>query len=117
MEKRLRLIEFFAGYGSQHKALDYLDLEVESWKTCEWAVKSIQALKDLHFKDDNNDYSKDLTKEDLVEFLTNKGISANYNEPMSEEQIKMANTGDNVYLKINAKILDAIEDVAIEITI
>ena len=36
---------------------------------------------------------------------------------MSEEEIKMANTGDNVYLKINAKILDAIEDVAIEITI
>lgn len=87
-DKQLRLIEFFAGYGSQHKALDYLDLKAESWKTCEWAVKSIQALKDLHFKDDNNDYSKDLTKEDLVKFLTDKGISANYNEPMSEEQIK-----------------------------
>ena len=83
-DKQLRLIEFFAGYGSQHKALDYLDLKAESWKTCEWAVKSIQALKDLHFKDDNNDYSKDLTKEDLVKFLTDKGISANYNEPMSE---------------------------------
>lgn len=87
-DKQLRLIEFFAGYGSQHKAFDYLDLKVESWKICEWAVKSIQAYKDLHFKDDNNDYSKDLTKEDLVKFLTDKGISANYNEPMSEEQIK-----------------------------
>ena len=47
-------------------------------------------------------------------YLEGKGINT---EAMSEEEIKMANTGDNVYLKINAKILDAIEDVAIEITI
>lgn len=47
-------------------------------------------------------------------YLEGKGIQT---DNMSEDQIKMANTGDNVYLKINAKILDAIEDVAIEITI
>lgn len=86
--KKLRLIEFFAGYGSQHKALDYLGIDVESWKTCEWAVKSIQALKDLHFSSDNNDYSKDLSKEQLIDYLSKKGISADYNSPMSLEQIK-----------------------------
>lgn len=47
-------------------------------------------------------------------YLNGKGVDTSV---MSEEQIKMANTGDDVYLKINAKILDAIEDVAIEITI
>ena len=47
-------------------------------------------------------------------YLNSKGVDTSV---MSEEQIKMANTGDDVYLKINAKILDAIEDVAIEITI
>ena len=47
-------------------------------------------------------------------YLEGKGIDTSV---MSEDQIKMANTGDDVYLKINAKILDAIEDVAIEITI
>ena len=88
MKKQIRLIEFFAGYGSQLKAFDYLGMKVESWKTCEWAIKSIQAYKDLHFKDDNTDYSKGLTQDEVIEFLTNKGISANYNEPMSEEQIK-----------------------------
>lgn len=86
--KPIRLISLFSGYDSQLLALKYLGANVESWKTCEWAVKSIQALKDLHFGDDNTDYSKDLTKEELIEFLYKKGISSNYNEPMTEQQIK-----------------------------
>ena len=76
------------GYGSQHFALEYLGANFEQWKLCEWAVKSIQAYKDAHFKDDNTDYSKDLTVEEIFIFLANKGISANYNEPMTYEQIK-----------------------------
>lgn len=47
-------------------------------------------------------------------YLQGKGIDV---EAMPDDEIKMANTGDDVYLKINVKILDAIEDVAIEITI
>lgn len=88
IDKPIRLIELFAGYGSQHFALEYLSANFESWKICEWAVKSIQAYKDAHFKDDNIDYSKELTKEQVFEFLSNKGISQNYNEPMTFDQIK-----------------------------
>lgn len=88
VDKPIRLIELFAGYGSQHFALDYLGVNFESWKICEWAVKSIQAYKDAHFGNDNTDYSKDLSKEQLIDYLTKKGISANYNEPMSYEQVK-----------------------------
>lgn len=87
-KKKIRLIELFSGYGSQALALKYLGVDFESWRTCEWAVKSIQAYKDIHFKDDNTNYSKDLTKEQLIEFLYKKGISSNYNEPMTEQQIK-----------------------------
>lgn len=88
IDKPIRLIELFAGYGSQHFALEYLGVQFESWKICEWAVKSIQAYKDAHFGNDNTDYSKDLTKEELFDYLANKGISSNYNEPMTYEQIK-----------------------------
>lgn len=88
IDKPIRLIELFAGYGSQHFALEYLGVEFESWRICEWAVKSIQAYKDAHFGNDNIDYSKDLTKEELFDYLANKGISSNYNEPMTFEQIK-----------------------------
>lgn len=86
--KPVRLISFFSGYDSQSLALKYLGAKFEHWKTCEWAVKSIQALKDAHFKNDDTNYSKDLTKEQIIDYLTNKGISANYNEPMTREQIK-----------------------------
>lgn len=83
INKPIRLIELFGGYGSQHFSLEYLGVNFEQWKLCEWAVKSIQAYKDAHFNNDNTDYSKEFSKEYLIEFLANKGISQNYNEPMT----------------------------------
>ena len=65
IDKPIRLIELFAGYGSQHFALDYLGANFESWKICEWAIKSIQAYKDAHFSTDNTDYSKELTRDQV----------------------------------------------------
>ena len=85
--KPIRLIEFFAGYGSQALALKYLGVPFEHHKTCEWAIKSIQAYKDIHFTDDDTDYSKDLSVEEIKNYLFNKGISSNYNEPMSKQQV------------------------------
>lgn len=86
--KPIKLIEFFAGYGSQALALKYLNLDFTHHRICEWAVKSIQAYKDIHFKDDNTDYSQLFSKEQIIEYLYKKGISSNYNDPMSYEQIK-----------------------------
>lgn len=88
-KKNIRLIEFFAGYGSQALALKYLGINFEHWKTCEWAIKSIQAYKDIHFT--NKTYDSDLTKDEYVDYLFKKGISSNYNEPMTYEQIKRMN--------------------------
>ena len=88
IDKPIRLIELFAGYGSQALALKYLGVDFEHWRICEWAVKSIQAYKDMHFSSDNTDYSKNLTQQEVIDFLVSKGISANYNEPMTEQQIK-----------------------------
>lgn len=85
--KPIRLIELFAGYGSQALALKYLGVEFEHWKICEWAVKSIQAYKDIHFTDDNEDYSKNVDYKTICSILKTKGISSNYNEPMSMQQI------------------------------
>ena len=90
--KPIRLIEFFAGYGSQALALKYLGVPFEHWKICEWAVKSIQAYKDIHFTDDNFDYSWCYeNKEDIVDHLYELGISSNYNEPMTSQQISRLN--------------------------
>lgn len=87
INKPIRLIELFAGYGSQNLSLKYLGVNYEHYKICEWATKSIQAYNDLHIQD-YADYSRDLTKEEIIKRLFNYGISANYNEPMTLEQIK-----------------------------
>lgn len=88
INKPIRLIELFAGYGSQHFALKYLGVKFESWKICEWAVKSIQSYRDAHFGEDKTNYSATLFKDEIIEYLANKGISSNYNEPMTFEQVK-----------------------------
>lgn len=89
--KPIKLIEFFGGYGSQALALKYLGANFEHHKLCEWAVKSIQAYKDVHMTNDDTDYSKDLSIEEVKEYLFSKGISSNYNEPMTKEQINRLN--------------------------
>lgn len=85
---KIRLIECFAGYGSQAISMKTLGLDFEHWKICEWATKSIQAYKDVHFPNDNNDYSKDMTYDEVNDYLFKKGVSMDYNKPMTFEQIK-----------------------------
>ena len=72
LNKKLRLIETFAGYGSQALSLKYLDVPFEHWKICEWAIPSIQAYKDTHFTNDATDYSRELTKEQITILLDNQ---------------------------------------------
>lgn len=86
IEKPIRLIELFAGYGSQALALKYLGVHFEHWKISEWAVKSISAYKDLHFCEDETDYSAGLTEKQIKEWLAGR-ISADYSTPMTEKQI------------------------------
>ena len=87
--KPIRLIETFSGYGSQALALKYLGVEFEHWKTCEWAIKSIQAYKDIHFTNDTKEIS--MSKDEMIDYLYSKGISSNYNEPMTKNQISRLN--------------------------
>jgi DNA (cytosine-5)-methyltransferase 1 len=87
IDKPIRLIELFGGYGSQALALKYLGVPFEHWKMSEWAVKSIQAYKDLHAADDNTDYSAGLTEAEIKAWLLGR-ISSNYSEPLNEKQIE-----------------------------
>lgn len=88
LTKPIRLIELFAGYGSQALALKYLGVPFEHWKICEWNYKSCQAYKQFHMTDDSIDYSEGKTREELIEYLSRRGISADWNKPMTLEQIK-----------------------------
>lgn len=86
INKTIRLITLFSGYDSQALALKYLGVPFEHYKTCEWAVPSIQALKDLHFGEDNTDYSASLSDLEIVDYLDGR-ISTDYSTPMTRAQI------------------------------
>lgn len=85
-DKPIRLIELFAGYGSQALALKYLGVQFEHYRISEWATKSIRAYKDLHATDDHTDYSQGLTVAEIKAWLTGK-ISTDYSTPATAEQI------------------------------
>lgn len=84
--KPLRLIELFAGYGSQHLALKYLGVPCESYAISEWAIKSIQAYKDMHEPDDDTDYGAEMTDDEIRAFLKGR-ISRDYSNPLTDAQI------------------------------
>lgn len=86
IDKPIRLIELFAGYGSQALALKYSGIPFEYWRISEWAVKSIRAYKDLHFSGDSTDYSQNLTVREIRRWLDGK-ISSDYSKPMTGERI------------------------------
>lgn len=62
IKKPIRIIELFAGYGSQHLALTYLGVDVKGHKIVEWAVPSIQAYKDLHYGDANTNHKNERSR-------------------------------------------------------
>lgn len=88
VDKPLRLITLFSGYDSQALALKYLGVPFDHYRTCEWAIPSIQALKDLHFESDTADYSVGMSKAELVESLYKSGVSSDYNKPLTKAQLQ-----------------------------
>lgn len=86
--KPIRLIEFFAGIGSQAKALKRLGIAFEHHKICEWAIPSIISYNAIHIQNFENECFKAFTKQEMVEWLVDKGVSVNYNEPALKSQLQ-----------------------------
>lgn len=87
IDKPIRLIELFSGIGAQAKALEVLRANFEHWKTCDWAVPSIHAYDSIHKTYLNNKYGEiEKLPRDVRENMV-RGVSSNYNEPMSANQI------------------------------
>lgn len=87
INKKVKLIELFAGVGSQAMALRDSGIDFDYHKICEWEVNAIASYRAIHMSDDKNDYSVRYTRKNLVEILHNAGISSDGKKPMSIESI------------------------------
>ena len=85
--KPIRLIELFGGYGSQALALDMIDADYKSIHLCEWEPEAVRSYHAIHYPDNNNDYSKNLTKEEICKYLAKTGISFDGTTPASVEML------------------------------
>lgn len=84
----IRLIELFAGIGSQAMALRNIGADFEKYLICEWWVQAVASYKAIHFADDDTDYSEGIIKTELIDILFEYGISNDGKEPMTKEQIQ-----------------------------
>lgn len=102
IDKNIRLVELFSGVGTQAMALRDIGAEFERYKTSEWEVNAIASYKAIHCENDNTDYSRGMTKEELPEELYRLGISNDGKEPMPLEKIEkkpekwLRNTYNNI---------------------
>lgn len=88
IHKPIRLIELFAGIGSQAMALRNIGANFERYLISEWQVQAFASYKAIHFAEDKKDYSKEIATEKLSGILYNFGISANGKSQMTLKQIE-----------------------------
>lgn len=91
IDKPVRLIELFAGIGSQAKALQNLGVDFEKWVISEWEANATKSYKAIHCENDNTDYSNGISQKDLINALFSMGISNDGKEPMTLKQIARKN--------------------------
>ena len=90
--KKVRLIELFAGVGSQAMALRDLGVDFDYHLMSEWNYHAILSYKNIHFANDDKDYSSGLTTDAICKKLYNMGISADGKKAMSRSQIMHLNS-------------------------
>ena len=88
INKPIRLIELFAGVGSQAMALRDLGADFKHHRIAEWEVSAFKSYKAIHMSDDDTDYSKDISNGDLPHVLFRLGISTNGKDPMTLKEIQ-----------------------------
>lgn len=87
MNKPIRLIETFAGYGSQLMSLKMLGADVNSHCISEWDVNANASYNAIHSKDKTN-YAISKSTEELIDELYNLGISTDGKTLMTKDKIK-----------------------------
>lgn len=103
--KPIRLIEFFAGIGAQSKALEVLGANFESYKIAEWSKESIKAYTYIHHYNE----IKNCTSKDIINL---KGISRDYNSPMTNDQLNRLKDDEKILLSNCIKISHNLIDIS-----
>lgn len=91
-KKPIRLIELFAGIGTQYQALKRIGTDVESYLISDWNIPSNIAYKAMLKVTDGNiddtDYSANLTHDEVIAKLNEMGLSLDGKNPLPLSTLK-----------------------------
>jgi DNA (cytosine-5)-methyltransferase 1 len=110
---KLRVIELFAGIGSQHKALKNIGVDCEVVGISEWSIDSIISYANVHH---NSNEVTELTKEEILEELKDFTFSSNTKTPIKTSTLKLDRLKKLYVANKNSKNLGSIVDLKASMT-
>jgi DNA (cytosine-5)-methyltransferase 1 len=88
MNQTYNLVEFFSGIGSQARALENLNININTLGTCEWDIHAFVAYDAIHNSPELDEETAQMEKPELLEILKNYTLSNNGKHPMEFNMLK-----------------------------
>ena len=88
MNQTYNLVEFFSGIGSQARALENLNIKINTLATCEWDIHAFVAYDAIHNSPKLRKKYLEMEKPDILEILKNYTLSNDGKQPMEYSMLK-----------------------------
>lgn len=88
MNQTYNLVEFFSGIGSQARALENLNINLNTLGTCEWDIHAFIAYDAIHNSADIDEEISEMDKPELLDILKQYTLSNNGKEAMEYSMLK-----------------------------
>lgn len=88
MNQTYNLVEFFSGIGSQARALENLNVNINTLGTCEWDIHAFVAYDAIHNSPDIDKEISEMDKSTLLDILKDYTLSNNGKEAMKYSMLK-----------------------------
>jgi len=88
MNQTYNLVEFFSGIGSQARALENLNVKINTLATCEWDIHAFVAYDAIHNSPYLDTEIAKMEKPDILEILKDYTLSNDGKQPMDYSMLK-----------------------------
>ena len=88
MNQTYNLVEFFSGIGSQARALENLNIKINTLATCEWDIHAFVAYDAIHNSPDLDEDIANMEKTDILEILKDYTLSNDGKQQMDYSMLK-----------------------------
>lgn len=88
MNQTYNLVEFFSGIGSQARALENLNIKINTLATCEWDIHAFVAYDAIHNSPNLDEEIAKMEKSEILDILKNYTLSNDGKRPMEYSMLK-----------------------------